>query len=177
MPNSDTSPIIQPNSMQQPTMPNSDIIQPNSLPSLPMQVPSPITAIPNSLVQAEAAVPSPNITALNPQASSLSLIPQTTLNPSFAPNSNQASLLIPQTIPFTPNFTQTPTLNSDFDANPQQSLTDLMSEALYSWPNQAQFNHQGLASGDQDLFDFSGFQDLSNVRLVLQASGFIHIVI
>ena len=59
-------------------------------------------------------------------------------------------------------FAQTfsPTLNSNFDANPQQSsLMALMSESLYNWPNQDQ---QGL--GDEDLFDFSGLQNLSGMN-------------
>jgi hypothetical protein len=90
-----------------------------------------------SLVQpnsSPAQVPT-NITAPNPQAPFL--IPQTTLDPSSAPNPNQALML-----------------NSNYDANPQKSLSDLMSEAVHSWPNQIQ-------QGDQDLFQFPGFQDPS----------------
>lgn len=48
-------------------------------------------------------------------------------------------------------------LNSDYDANPQKSLSDLMSEAVHNWPNQIQ-------QGDQDLFHFPGFQDPSESR-------------
>jgi hypothetical protein len=127
-------------------------------------VPSP-PIFDTSIIQPTAqvpTVPSPNITALNPQMdSSISF-------PGFAPNLNQT---------FFPTF----------DANPDESLMDLMSESLYSWPNQAQ---QGF--GDQDLFNFSGLQDFSgmnnfnsdrslhlpdmNVRLVLQGLQiFIHI--
>ena len=107
------------------------------------------------------AVPSTNITATNPQASSPpspNITAQTTLNSGFFPNPNQASLL-----PFSNSgFAQTfsPTLNSNFDANPQRSsLMALMSESLYNWPNQEQ---QGL--GDEDLFDFSGLQNLSGMN-------------
>jgi hypothetical protein len=96
-------------------------------------VPSTNITAPNPQV---SSVPSPNITAPNPQASSL--IPQTTLNPSFAPNSTQTS---------------SPTLDSNFNPNSQQSLTELMSEAVYNWPNQVQPN--------QDLFFFPGFEDPS----------------
>ena len=201
MPNSDASdesPIIpsQPNSLpvQFPNVPSPNITAPNSpvqvpniiAPNSPAQVPtvpSPNITAPNSLVQ----VPSPNIIAPNPQASTLVIPQQTFLNPIFTPNPNQASFLIPHTVPNSGVNT-----NLEFDgnyANPQQScqsLTDLMAEAqLYDWPIQFQSNQQGL--GNQDLFDFSGFQDLSgmnnfnsdtsvfspdmNVRLVLQASG------
>ena len=107
-------------------------------------------------------VPSPNITALNPQMDSLILFPG-----------------------FTPNVTQT--IFPPFNANPDESLMDLMSESLYSWPNQAQ-----QRIGDQDFFNFSGLQDFSgmnnfnsdrslhlpdiNVRLVLLGPRiFIHI--
>jgi hypothetical protein len=101
-----------------------------------------------SIIQPPAQVPtlpSPNITAPNHQTYSL--------NPLTALNSNQAW--------FPANLTQTfsPTLNSDFNANPQQSLMNLMSESLYNWPNHAQ---QGI--GDQDLFNFSGFQDFSGMN-------------
>ena len=48
-------------------------------------------------------------------------------------------------------------LNSNYDENPQKSLSDLKSEAVYSWPNQIQ-------QGDQDLFHFPGFQDSSESR-------------
>jgi hypothetical protein len=99
---------------------------------------SPITQ-PRSLPAQVPNIPSPNITAPNLQASSL--IPQTTVDLSFAPNSTQTS---------------SPTLNSNFDPNPQQSLTELMSEAVYNWPNQVQPN--------QDLFLFPGFEDPSRAN-------------
>jgi hypothetical protein len=128
-------------------------------------------------------VPSPNITAAPiPEASFQN--PQTTFNSSF----NQYLNHFPQTIPnssFTPNFTQTFSVT---DFNPQQSLMDLMSEALYKWPA----NQDQQALGDQDLFNFSGFKDFSgmntfnsntsnfldtNVRFVLQGLQHLQIVI
>jgi len=148
MANSDVSPVIQPESSptqvltvespniaQPPTMANSDvspIIQPKSSPA---QVPT---------------VESPNITAPNTQ--SPSLIPQTTQYPHFSPN--QPPFLNSL---FAPNLTQafSPTLNSNFDTNPQQSLTALMSERMYSWP---------IQQVDQDLFNFSGLQDSSGMN-------------
>jgi hypothetical protein len=101
------------------------------------------------------AVQYPIITAPIPQASSLD--PQTTFNSSFDPNPNY----YPQTFPnssFAPNSTQSFSL-TDFNANPQQSLMDLMSEQTYKWPNP---DEQGL--GDRDLFDFSGFQKFSGMN-------------
>ena len=141
---------------------NTSIIQPSAqvptVPSLPISEMSPII---QPLAQVPT-VPSPYITAPNPQMDSLISFPG-----------------------FAPNLTQTffPT----FDANPDESLMDLMSESLYSWPNQAQ-----QEIGDRDLFNFSGLQDFSgmnnfnsdrslhlpdmNVRLVLQGPRiFIHI--
>jgi hypothetical protein len=107
-------------------------------------VPSPNITAPNLQV---SSVPSPNITAPNLQVSSVP-------SPNITAPNPQASSLIPQTT-FNPNSTQTSssTLNSNFNANPQQSLTDLMSEAVYNWPNQIQPN--------QDLFFFPGFEDPS----------------
>ena len=101
-------------------------------PTIPRSDVSPIIQ-PKSLPAQVPTVPSPNITPPNPQASSL--IPQTTHGLSFAPNSTQT------------------TMNSNFNTNPQKSLTELMSEETYNWPNQIQ--------QDQDLFFFPGFQDLS----------------
>jgi hypothetical protein len=143
-PISEMPPIIQPTA-QAPTVPSppisdmSPIIQPMAqaptVPSLPISDMSPIIQ-PTAQVP---TVPTPNITSPNPPAPSL--IPQTALDPSFALNPNQASL----------------TLNSNFDANPQKSLSDLMSEARYTWPNQIQ-------QGEQGFFHFPGFQDPSRMN-------------
>jgi hypothetical protein len=197
-PNSDASTIIQPepsppqvlmvpspqNTDAQvqivPSPPNSDastIIQPEPSPPQVLMVPSPQNTASQVQVQ---AVQSHIITAPIPQASSLD--PQTTFNSSFAPNPNY----YPQNFPnssFAPNSTQSFSL-TDFNANPQQSLMDLMSEQTYKWPNQ---DEQGL--GNRDLFDFSGFQKFSgmnsnasnflldaNVRFLLQVLQHLQII-
>ena len=204
------STIVQPETLppQGPIVPSpqksdaSMFVQPETLPSQGPIVPSPqksdvsmfvqtsppqvpiVPSLPDSDAPPQVpTVPSPNITAAPiPEASFQN--PQTTFNSSF----NQYLNHFPQTIPnssFTPNFTQTFSLT---DFNPQQSLTDLMSETLYKWPA----NQDQQALGDQDLFDFSGFQDFSgmntfnsnmsnfldtNVRFVLQGLQHLQIVI
>ena len=124
-----------PNLAQTTIMPNSDvssIIQQKSLPE-PAQVPYvPPIVHPNSSPVDVPIVPSPI-----PQA-------QTTIMPNF----DSA---------FNPNLAQA-TMNSDF-VNAQQSLSSLMSEALFNWPNpETQFDQGPF---EDQLFDFSGFQDFS----------------
>ena len=180
-PNPDVSRIIQPESSPPhvqivPSPPKSDVSTFVQLESSPPQVP----ALPNSDVPAQVpTVPSTNITAAPiPEVSFLNS--QTTFNLNFTQ--------YPQTIPnssFAPNFTPTFPL-TDFNPNSQQSLTELMSETLYKWPDQDQD-----ALRDQDLFDFSGLQDFSgmntfnsntsnfldkNVRFVLQSLQHIQII-
>src|SRR6266446_7931678 len=137
MTNSEVSPTVQTESSPAqvpivPSPPNSDastIIQPEPSPPQVLRVPSPQNT--DAQVQVQA-VQSPIITAPIPQAPNPNYYPQTF--PDFAPNS-------------TPSFSL-----SDLNANPQQSLMDLMSEQTYRCPNQEE-----QRPGDPDLFDFSGF--------------------
>ena len=150
-------PILQPPAqvpMQVPTVSSPTIVQsPAQVPN----VPSP------AIVQSPAQVPSPPISDISPFVQPPAQVP------TFP---NQASF------PGFPNFTGTftSTSDSDLNMNPQQSLTDLLSEPLYGWPNQVQQQFE-----DQSLFDlpvFSGANYFNsdgsihladvNVRLVLQ---------
>ena len=163
MPNSDMSPIVQPQPPAQvPTVPSLPIS--DMSPQLPVQVPT---------------VPSPAI--VQPPAQVPTVVPTVPSPAIVQPPAQVPTFPIQASFPGFPNFTGTftSTSHSDFNINPQQSLMDLMSEPLYGWPNQAL---QGLE--DQNLFDFSGLQDFSgannfdsnrnihlgdvNVRLVLQ---------
>jgi hypothetical protein len=148
---------------------------------------------------------SPIPQTLNPTQPSL-VIPQTIPNlgftptqpsliiPQTLPNATQPSLAIPQTIlnsGFTPNpiqaFSSTPQYSFDanlgggptalFGTGPQHSfLTELMSEPLYTWPNQQGHGY----SADRDLFDFSGLQyhsgtnNFFNVNVPTQANPYIN---
>jgi hypothetical protein len=144
---------------------------PNSGPALTKTIPNSDArsdVSPTGTIQPEFS-PAHVLTVASPPNSVASLIPETTSNPNPPPN--HASFLFPQTIPnsdqgFAPNLSQTltPSLNSGFDGSAQQSLMDLMSEPLYSWPNQ---NQQGLV--DRDLFDFSGMNRDTNFYLPDQA--------
>ena len=163
MPNSDMSPIVQPQPPAQvPTVPSLPIS--DMSPQLPVQVPT---------------VPSPAI--VQPPAQVPTVVPTVPSPAIVQPPAQVPTFPIQASFPGFPNFTGTftSTSHSDFNINPQQSLMDLMSEPLYGWPNQAL---QGLE--DQNLFDFSDLQDFSgvnnfnsnrnihlgdvNVRLVLQ---------
>lgn len=148
--------------MQPPTTPTSEappITQPTPVPSSSVNVP------------AHSTTPSTD-SHLTPQVSSV--IPETAPNSIFT--TQAPSLLFPQTIPnsgFALNPTQAffPTLqnipnfgdaNLPFfgTSNPQQSLlSDLMSETMYTWPNQ-----QGLASGYSTNFSALRNQDDFNAN-------------
>jgi hypothetical protein len=81
------------------------------------------------------------------------------VNSCFAPNPTHAFSPTKNI----PNFNFDGNLPTGFlgvGVSPQSSLLDLMSESLYTWPNQQGFGY----SADQDLFDFSGLQDLSQMN-------------
>ena len=161
--------------MQPPTTPTSEA------PPITQQTPVPSSSV---NVPVHSTTPSTD-SHLTPHVSSV--IPETALNSNFT---TQAPLLFPQTIPnsgFALNPTQAffPTLqnipNFGIDANlptaffgtsnPQQSLSDLMSEAMYTWPNQ-----QGLASGystNQDLFDFSALRNQDDFNANANTNNFL----
>ena len=197
MPNSDMSPIVQPQPpaqvptvpslpisdmspqlpVQVPTVPSPAIVQP------PAQVPTVVPTVPSpAIVRPPAQVPTvPSPAIVQPPAQVPTVVPTVPSPAIVRPPAQVPTFPIQASFPGFPNFTGTftSTSHSDFNINPQQSLMDLMSEPLYGWPNQAL---QGLE--DQNLFDFSGLQDFSgannfdsnrnihlgdvNVRLVLQ---------
>ncbi len=201
MTNSEVSPTVQTESSPAqvpivPSPPNSDastIIQPEPSPPQVLRVPSPQNT--DAQVQVQA-VQSPIITAPIPQAPNPNYYPQTFPDAQVQVQAVQSPIITgpipqapnpnyyPQTFPnFAPNSTPSFSL-SDLNANPQQSLMDLMSEQTYRWPNQ---DEQG--PGDPDLFDFSGFQNFSgmitntsnflvdgNVRFLLQVLQHLQII-